>query len=176
MDVLFRTPHGSHLYGLAHENSDRDYYTVVAKKPYTGRGQGKAKYSKQTIVDGLDSVVVDFGTWVEQCRSGVPQACEAMFSNQAEVDKVADFRRQFRLGTEAWPRYLRTIKSFAYSETDEYKRKRHALRLALNFNALSRAGRFNPTLSPALVVVVSSVAEMSPDEVYKSAMYLAWGT
>lgn len=77
-ETLFKTVHGSRLYGLSHANSDEDYYTVVTKRPSDTRfgRQTRARYAKQKINGNEDSMVVDFGTWVEQCRSGVPQALE----------------------------------------------------------------------------------------------------
>lgn len=173
-EILFQTVHGSRLYGLAHANSDNDVYTVVTKKPYTGRGQGKARYAKQTIVDKEDSMVVDFGTWVEMCKSGVPQALEAMFSQMPIVDKIGSFRAGFRCGTEVYKRYFRTIKSFALSEDEGIKKRRHALRLALNLNELGMTGRFNPTLTPADAWWVTNMAHKTHEDVYGLALCTAW--
>ena len=168
--ILFQTLHGSRLYGLSHADSDYDYYTVVDKVK-----SAKAKYSKHSIVGSRDSVVVDFGTWVDQCVLGVPQALEAMFSTKAEIDLIEDFRDGFVVGTEVYNRYLRTIKSFAYSEKDAYKRKRHALRLAINLRSIGKRGRFRPTLSEAEVEVISVLAHDSADDVYEQALAIAWG-
>lgn len=175
-EVLFKTVHGSRLYGLVHENSDEDFYTVVTKRNADHRygRQERARYAKQTIVGDEDTMLVDFGTWVEMCKSGVPQALEAMFSEMAVEDKIAEFREGFRAGTGVVDRYLRTIKSFAYSEVDPFKRKRHALRLALNLNELLKTGRFNPTLSPVQANVISNMAHRDADEVYAIALFLAW--
>lgn len=168
MDVLFKTLHGSRLYGMNHENSDYDYYTVVDKVK-----SNRAKYSKQTIVGDQDSLVLDFGTWVEQCKIGVPQALEAMFSDMAEVDKITGFRTHFYAGTTTHERYLRTITSFVYANKDVYKRKRHALRLAYNFVDLKRYGRFNPTLAKDRFDWISDKAHQDSDSVYAYAMALA---
>lgn len=169
MEVLFKTVHGSRLYGLAHENSDHDFYTVVSKVK-----TAKAKYAKQSIIDGVDSTVVDFGTWLHQCEIGVPQALEAMFSEQALVDKIEPFRLGYRGGSQCWDRYLRTIKSFAMDEENNFKKKRHALRLALNLNHLMRHGRFNPTLSAEDADLLSIAADGSQENVYATAMYMVW--
>jgi predicted nucleotidyltransferase len=173
-EVLFKTIHGSRLYGLSHAGSDNDYYTVVTKKSYSGKGQGKARYAKQTIVDSEDSMVVDFGTWVEMCKSGVPQALEAMFSPLALHDDIADFRTSFRVGTGVYERYFRTIKSFALAEDDTIKKRRHALRLALNLAEIGRTGRFNPTLSAADAAYITDRANRPHSDVYGEAMCLAW--
>lgn len=174
-EVLFKTVHGSRLYGLAHANSDEDFYTVVAKKPYSGRGQGKARYAKQTVIDNEDSMVVDFSTWVEMCRAGAPQALEAMFSDMAiGDDQIRDFRSGFRCGTEVYQSYYRTIKSFALAEDETRKMRRHALRLALNLNEMARRGRFSPTLSPEDAKYITNMAHKSHDDVYGLALCIAW--
>jgi hypothetical protein len=171
MDILYKTVHGSRLYGMSHAGSDWDYYTVVDKVK-----TNKAKFSTHKIVGETDSVVVDFGTWVDQCKDGVPQALEAMFSNMAVEDRITEFRTSFYVGTQAYDRYLRTIKSFAYSEKDSFKRKRHALRLGINLKYLARYGRFNPTLSPNQVKGITTAAERwDADKVYHAAMAVAHG-
>lgn len=174
-ETLFKTVHGSRLYGLAHENSDEDFYTVVTKKPVPKGRQVKARYAKQKINGDEDSMVVDFGTWVEMCRNGVPQALEAMFSDMPiGDDRIADFRSGFRVGTEVYARYYRTIKSFALMEDDGIKKRRHALRLALNLNEMARTGRFNPTLSAEDARYISGMATKSHEDVYGLALCIAW--
>ena len=176
-EVLFKTVHGSRLYGLSHADSDEDFYTVVTKVQTDTRfnRQTRARYAKQKISGSEDSFVVDFGTWVEMCRSGVPQALEAMFSNMTVGDdRIADFRRNFRTGTEVYARYFRTIKSFALTEDDGIKKRRHALRLALNLRDMARTGRFNPTLSPEDAEFVTLYASKSHEEVYGLAKCIAW--
>jgi hypothetical protein len=176
-EVLFKTVHGSRLYGLAHAGSDEDFYTVVTKKQTDTRygRQTRARYAKQKI-DGMeDSMVVDFGTWVEMCRSGVPQALEAMFSDMpVGDDRIADFRAGYRAGTEVYERYLRTIKSFALSEDPSIKRRRHALRLAINLYEMARTGRFNPTLSKQDADYITAMATKGHEDVYGLALCIAW--
>lgn len=168
--VLFRTEHGSRLYGLSHADSDYDYYTVVDKVK-----TAKASYSTHKIVDKLDSVVVDLGTWLNNCRKGVPQALEAMFATEPHVmvDFIGPLRAGYKVGSdEVWDRYLRTIKSFAMEDT--FKHKRHALRLALNLKEIRNCGRFNPTLSPVNIELVNGLAELPAKYVYDDALALAW--
>lgn len=165
--VLFQTPHGSRLYGLNHAGSDEDWYTVVIKPPTK-----KKKYSTHKIVGDDDSVVVDFGTWLTLCEKGVPQALEAMFSTVPTVDKLADLRAGYRAGPAAYDTYLRTIKSFALQ--DEFKPKRHALRLALNMSDMRETGRFNPTLSPLRVSIINQAAHLDAETVYTLAKEAAW--
>lgn len=164
--VLFKTVHGSRLYGLNHADSDEDFYTVVDKVK-----TARAKWAKQTIVGDEDTMMLDFGTWIGQCQNGVPQALEAMFSEMALVDELADFRAGFRVSTGAQERYLRTITSFCM--TQDPKRKRHGLRLALNMYDFRRAGRFNPTLTPNEVDWVTEQAKKDCDSVYATAMNIA---
>ena len=171
MDVLFKTRHGSHLYGLAHADSDEDWFTVVTKKEGS-TAHTRKRYARQSIVDGIDSTVVDFGTWLTLCEKGVPQALEAMFSTQPVTDKLAALRAGYRAGPAAYDTYLRTIKSFAMQ--DEFKPKRHALRLALNMYDMRRTGRFNPTLSPMEVEFVTRMAQHPAETVYMAAKELAW--
>lgn len=170
MEVLFKTVHGSRLYGLSNDNSDYDFYTVVSKVK-----TARAKYARQSIIDGVDSVVIDFGTWLGQCQAGVPQALEAMFSNQTVgIDQLEGFRLGYMAGTQCWERYLRTIKSFALDEENTFKKKRHALRLAINFQDMRRYGRFNPTLVQDDVDAINESAKYDPQQVYDLALGIAW--
>lgn len=166
MGVLFKTVHGSRLYGLAHENSDEDFYTVVEKVK-----TARAKYAKQTIIGSEDTMILDFGTWMGQVANGVPQACEAMFSEMAIVDHIGPFHKHVKIGTGAQERYLRTITSFCM--TQDPKRKRHGLRLALNMYDFQRAGRFNPTMTPQEAEWATENAKKDCDAVYAMAMSIA---
>lgn len=168
MEVLLKTICGSHLYGLAHAESDLDYFTVVFKKP---GGHVKRRYAKQTIVNGIDSNVVDLSTFMLGCSKGVPQYLEVLWSHQAEIDNMP-WRWQYRAGNESWNTYFRTIKSFALDEG--YKNKRHALRLALNLRDIGRYGRFNPTLNKEDVKYISDMAYKSHEDVYGLARCIAW--
>lgn len=174
--VIFRTVHGSRLYGLANDNSDEDYYAVISKpiREYRFGRQYKTKYAKHRIVDKQDTLVLDLGTWVEQCKAGVPQALEAMFSQMATHDEIPYFRNSFRVGTQAFETYYRTIKSFALAEDDTIKRRRHALRLALNLQEMAKTGRFNPTLSPEDARYVTDFAHKSHNDVYGLALSISW--
>lgn len=165
--ILFQTPSGSRLYGLAHENSDEDWYTVVEKVP-----RKKKHYSTHEIVGNVDSVVVDFGTWQDFCMEGVPQALEAMFSKMATVDRIAEFREGFRAGRN-YDKYERAIKAFALDNDNSFKHKRHALRLAVNLRDLRRHDRFDPTLDSTHVALVNSLASLSPENVYNDALAIA---
>ena len=165
--VLFKTVHGSRLYNLANADSDNDYFTLCTNRPKT-----RARYAKQSITGQEDSLVMDFSTWLQSCQKGVPQALEAMFSTMAIVDEIAAFRASYRVGTGVFDTYFRTIKSFALQEG--HKKKRHALRLALNLREMAETGRFNPTLSSEDVAYVSAYAHKGNEDVYGLAKAIAW--
>ena len=146
--LLFRTIHGSHLYGLAHEHSDLDTYQVIATKH-----RSRLRNVKQRINDKDDTTTVDFCTWMAMCEKSVPQALEAMFSQQAEFDMIAEFRRAFVVSRATLhDTYRRTVKSF--SEQDNYKKNRHALRLCVNMWDAWEYGRFNPTLNRQIIDLI----------------------
>lgn len=161
MKILFRTIHGSHLYGLANADSDLDYYTVIPRVKSNHR-----KYAKQSIVDGVDSMTVDFTTWLHYCDEGVPQALEAMFSQVPEVDLLTDFRASYRINTANVVRtYKRTALNFSRGE--KFKQRRHAIRLMLNLNDMLVYGRFNPTLEQEDIDFLNRQMEMPEDEYYQ---------
>lgn len=168
--TLFKTVHGSHLYGLAHAASDNDYYEVI------NRPSGARKhYAKQSIVDGIDTMKVNLHGFVSMANEGVPQALEAMFSPLAMgTDHIAAYRHAYRVGlTNMLTTYRRTIANFVAGNpqgttlremTDEmrrgdFKRRRHALRLALNFAQAAEYGRFNPTLSAEQAQYATDLAQ-----------------
>lgn len=143
---LFKTPHGSRLYGFATVGSDEDWYVVTPTK-YVSR-----KFNaKQRITGDQDVLAVDFRTFTSMASNGVPQALETMFSRQAESQFFEEYRNSWYASDPAVIHtYMRTIKSFSLNERegkDGYKQRRHALRLSLNLEELLYRGRFNPTLS-----------------------------
>lgn len=160
--VLFSTPHGSHLYGLAHAGSDHDTYTVVTRLPHVAHNGTRARYARQTIRGDQDEFVIDLSTWLLLCEKGVPQALEAMFSPRPTVDLIGPFRAAYRATPAVVPTYLRTISSFTRS--GDWKRRRHAARLALNMRSILRHGRFNPELDPTEVVFATACATLHEDD------------
>lgn len=168
MNIIYKTVSGSRLYGLAHADSDYDYYTVV-DKPRTK----KARYIKHSIVDGIDSTYVDFGTWVNLCQAGIPTALEAMFSQQAMVDDIADFRADFVAGTN-FDAYLGVMKHMRHEHPDSYKHKRHLIRLGKNMRDIRAYGRFDPTLSAEDIELVNELAKLPMEHVYNDALAIAW--
>jgi len=156
MTILFRTRHGSHLYGLAHAGSDEDWYTVISNP-----GSKRKKYSKQTIHDGLDSTLISLSTFMVQCYNGVPQALESLFSQEPEVDLLTDFRSSYRINTSTTvATYKRTIKNFVLDGEASFKKRRHAARLTFNMNSLIEFGRFNPTMTPTEIKTANTLATL----------------
>lgn len=176
--VLFQTPHGSHLYGTAHENSDYDTFTVVAKTVRSSYHNSRARQASQTIKDGMDETVVDLSTFMMGLDKGVPQYWEAAMSRKATLDKIPEFRASLRAGSAVLDTYLRTIKSFSFDDRDGgVKKRRHALRLGLDAHNILRYGRFDPTLPEGVGSVLWEIAEKyTPDEVYEMACNLVWNT
>ena len=156
MHLLLKTINGSRLYGLSHAHSDYDYFEVY------GWDKGRAR---QRIAGADDRTKAPYDRFMRYCEKGVPQYLEAMFSHKAEFDNMPfDRRLYYHPGmTNARDTYLRTIKSFWLSgvENNDFKKKRHAMRLALNLRDLHMHGRFNPTLTPEQVEWVNYHAMLS---------------
>lgn len=156
--ILLDVRHGSHLYGLARPDSDEDRYVVLLDRP--PGNDGKYRWAKQKIRDGIDTMTLDLHTFLDMACRGVPQALEAMFAPEAEVDEIGALRRSWRAGGgEVWHTYRRTIRRFLIDYGD-LKRRRHALRLACNLEDLMRYGRFEPRLTPELAVDLTVAASL----------------
>lgn len=175
--LLFRTIHGSHLYGLAGPDSDLDYYEVWADKRKNSQHISK--------IDGVmvDVTQIGLSEWLKQCDIGVPQALEAMFSEVADVDLIEPFRKAYRAtGPEVTSRYLRTIKSFAYDGRYEKsnpakhgKRRTHALRLAWSLYFIERNGRFRPEVSSNDQIMHALKRARESEDRYVSYLYFLTG-
>lgn len=148
--VLFKTPHGSKLYGLSHANSDDDFF-IISPTRYVARkvgSQARRNQASQKFEGNNDIVAMDFKTFTNLADEGVPQALETMYSRAARSDYFEEFRQSYFCSSPAVVhRYMKTIKSFSMTEKDPFKRHRHALRLALNLEEIVYTGRFNPTLT-----------------------------
>lgn len=138
-DVILRTVHGSHLYGLNHAGSDLDTYTVVA-----GSQRARQRVNKE---EGADDVVMGLPQFLQRIQSGSHQAIEAAFSPVAEVSPEwkAFFEGLRITSPEAHHAYERTIRKFVFF--GDAKRRRHGIRLATNLRDLRGQGRFNPRMS-----------------------------
>lgn len=169
-NTLLLTPSGSRLYGMAHASSDEDFYRVVPDDFYwKAVGAWPTGHPKmliaQHINNGIDELTVSFKTFAILAHNGTPQTMEAMFSQQASIDRLEEFRKDYfgGLGHDSMiERYRRTIHTFIYGN---FKSRRHALRLSLNLNeAMINGGRFNPTLTPEQVSSISALAASTPEE------------
>ena len=152
--VLFKTIHGSKLYGLDHAGSDDDYYIITPSR-YVSRKIN----ARQIIIGSDDTVAIDFRSFVTLAHKGVPQALEAMFSRTSTSEYFEDYRANYYASDpEVIHTYMRTIKSFSLSEKDGFKRRRHALRLSMNLEELMYTGRFNPTLNQGDALKITRLA------------------
>lgn len=162
---ILRTIHGSHLYGLAHSESDIDTYEVVL---------GCSKNFAWNRNEEEDANHIHLNRFQQAVENGAPQALEALFSPEAEIAPGWEaFFAGLRPGIDnARATYRRAIRSFgsdnggrtgaAAERTDPVKMRRHALRLIYNLDDLVRFGRFNPTITPADAWVTSASAETGP--------------
>lgn len=138
-EVIFKTVHGSRLYGFEHAGSDYDTFTVT---------DSHARRVKQTIDDeGNDRVEVGIYHFLDLAMSGSHQSVEALFSpvkEWADTDAARRWRplvENARVGGGAvFEKYERTIRRFCYGD---FKRRRHAVRLRLNLNELRWAHRID---------------------------------
>lgn len=164
--TLLTTVHGSRLYGLNHAASDEDTYTV-----FLG---GSKKFAKQSLSGKDDEFRVNLHKFLQMCDAGVPQALEAMFSPFAEMHpSYRPFFQSYQMGAApAQDRYFRTVYSFGTEKMedgtlrarDDFKRKRHALRLTYNLSDGLRYGRFNPHLSDERIRNLNAAAEQEGPE------------
>ena len=142
------TIHGSHLYGLAHAESDLDFFRVV---------EGKGR-TKMRVDGGFDLTKMPLGTFLKHVFDGSHQSVEAAFSPVAWVHP--QYRPMFNnmvvTGADVFARYRRTIHSFSHGDL---KKRRHAVRLGLNLADLRRSGRFNPVLTDEQKQYVLNFAE-----------------
>lgn len=157
MNVLLKTVHGSHLYGLNHKDSDMDIYEVIE----TTRTSRKRNI-KQTIANGLDKTVVDMSTFMVMVDDCVPQALEALWTPVAEIDKISNFRNSYRVNrAKMRDVYIRTAINFAHHEDD--KHRRHAIRLLLNLCTAMEFGKFNPRMDKMDLLILNATMSKEKD-------------
>lgn len=154
-EVIFRTVHGSHLYGMAGPHSDMDIYTVTTSK----------NRARQKVTGDTDSVVIGWDMFIQYAFSGSHQSVEALFSPYKEWESnhhLAPMLDGYRItGRSVFEKYGRTITSFAHS--DDFKRRRHACRLWLNMQGLRWRGRFDPVMTEAEVLWATEMATSNLD-------------
>lgn len=151
-DMIFKTIHGSHLYGTDHPDSDIDIFKVFRDKMKT---RHVIDIDSDTTSMSLDSFLLTAG-------KGNPQSLEAMFSQNYSISEIEPLRSAFRvdLGTTI-ETYRRTIKNFAHGNL---KQQRHAFRLAHNLDTLYASGSFNPRLSDKQIEEIFSLELSEPQE------------
>jgi len=156
MTVIFRTIHGSRLYGFANEQSDEDWFVV------TDSNRGPT----QSVVDGVDTVTVGLNAFLNNAANGSHQSVEALFSPfkqwESRQDELEPMLNRFHVGGGAvFAKYERTIKSFCFGA---FKKRRHAARLRMNLYDLRHKGWFNPRLDELDIDYCNKIAGDYRDE------------
>ncbi len=152
-NLIFSTIAGSHLYGLAHEGSDRDVYYVY---------EGSGRNLRHTMKGDDDSVRGSLDAFLLRAYTGSHQSVEALFSQKKEwapgmKERWGPLVENINIrGPEVFAKYERTIKKFCFGDL---KRRTHAGRLSLNLQSLRYDGRFDPTLTETEVVMVRAYAK-----------------
>ena len=155
MTIIFETPHGSHLYGLAHPGSDKDLFSVYDfKRP-------KASHK---VTNELDHVRIGVFRFLDLAYSGAHQSVEALFSPYKEWtdERWRSMLENVRITDgAAFNKYERTIRSFCYGD---FKRRRHAVRLNWGLQELRESGTLNPVMSEAQIRDANNYAKDMHDE------------
>lgn len=152
-NLIFSTIAGSHLYGLAHEESDLDVYEVY---------EGKSPKLRQSIAGDDDRVRGTLDAFLTRAYTGSHQSVEALFSREKVYapgmeEKYGSFLDGIYIGGgDVYAKYERTIKKFSFGD---FKKRRHACRLALNLHDLRKYGRFDPTLTPLAASLCAGYAK-----------------
>ena len=134
--TILELKHGSFLYGTNHADSDIDIYRITEK--------GAKIFHR--IESGIDITIIPLSKFLKNAEKGAPQALEAMFAEDADIDLFSNFRRQYRArGAQIFDTFDRTIKNFERSEKP--KHKAHAFRFKQYLKDLEERGRFNPRLN-----------------------------
>lgn len=159
MTLIFKTIHGSHLYGMAHAGSDVDTFSVVTNDHDFGD-----RPTRQTVHGFGDKVEDDLtftlGEFMKRADKGSHQSLEAMFSPVKEwAISPHPYQRYIEnwviSGPNVFHAYERTIRKFAYGDL---KRRRHGVRLAQNLAVLRHLGRFNPRMSTKQISYANQLA------------------
>ena len=169
MNEIFRTVHGSHLYGMAHADSDMDLYIVT---------DSRRDRARQTVVDGIDSVRIGLSTFLEYAGGGSHQSCETLFSTKKEWTEyglaykpLIEGMRVY--GEDVFRKYERTIVKFSFGD---FKRRRHAVRLSFNLNGLRDRGKFDPTMTEEQIKLANFLAECyTGEDLLPWLLHRNWG-
>lgn len=165
--TLLKTAHGSHLYGLAHEQSDNDIYEIYDFNYKIFRPH-KRKQSRQKITDDMDLMSVSLDRFEHLCYSGVPQAIEALYSPEKDWiehhehwPEISDEIKFHVVNThinDVMKTYKRTAWNFM--KNDDFKKNRHAMRLCLNAHDLLTYGTFTPRLMDSDIKAINELANL----------------
>lgn len=141
-EIVFSTLHGSRLYGFAHEGSDFDTFTVTTSR--------STRVRQAVDAAGNDRVHVGIWRFLDLATSGSHQSVEALFSplkewGPASVQYRPMLENMLIVGGSVFEKYERTIRKFCYGDL---KRRRHAVRLALNLDDLRITGRIGSVQLP----------------------------
>lgn len=156
--LILYTVHGSRLYGLAHQHSDYDTYTV-----FLGGARDK-KYARQRINGDDDTFAIHFDIFLQHVARGIPQALESLYSQQAyrAREYTPLLQNLYPSLPDTRDRYYRTALNFGLREyktpAERFKKARHALRITYNLQDLMRYGAFNPTLTPDQAEYLTTLA------------------
>lgn len=160
MITLFETVHGSHLYGLAHAGSDRDRFAVTLS--------GSTRAHHRQVGDD-DLTEMGLSLFLLRAAEGSHQSVEALFSPHkvwtAEGDRYRPMIESMRVtGGAVFAKYERTITKFAFGN---FKRRRHAARLALNLSQLRDTATIRPVLSSEEVRWANLMAALEGNELLR---------
>lgn len=155
-DLIFRTIHGSRLYGLDHTGSDWDHFEV--RKTRAAKAHHTVKVDDRG--NTYDTVVMGIQHFLDMALSGSHQSVEALFSGRKmygpEWETFGPLLNGLVItGPTVFDKYERTIKSFSYGD---FKRRRHAVRLSYNLYDLRSEGYFNPHLTPTQITWANHLA------------------
>lgn len=149
-EVVFATRHGSALYGFQTESSDEDWFVVTTSKR---RG------ARQSVTNGFDVTRIGWDSFLEYALSGSHQSLEAAFSSQKVWIRPEQraFLEGMRVSSpDVFRKYSRTVKKFCFGD---FKRRRHAVRLAGDLVDLRRHGRFEPERTHREAAFAGTLAE-----------------
>lgn len=166
MNYIFKTIHGSYLYGTNHPGSDLDIYYVI---PNDQKPQKQHTRWNKVTNQNEDIIEVRLDDFVKQLEKGSPQAIEAYWSPlktwNNDYPEYRDFLENFRLSL---PRikdtYVRTIKSLSLS--GDRKSRLQAVRHTLDYLFMERYGFLDPIHSEHLDLITSMEEEFKEEELW----------
>lgn len=154
-EIVFYTRHGSRLYGFDTDSSDQDWFVVTT----SSRPRASHRVIERNGLPTLDLVTVGWDAFLRLATSGSHQSLEALFSNEKVFSHLEHrpFLDGMRIvGQDVEHVYRRTIKKFCFGD---FKRRRHAVRLAGNLTELRECGRFDPRLAYREAAFAGNLAE-----------------